>query len=68
MYRQFFLKLLRSSEWTHYECDWSLGDCDTRGKLYERIEQIHFWYKDISEVIQELFENPDLQEDMITHQ
>ena len=47
------------------EHNWSLGESDARGKGYERIKQINFWYKDVIEVIQELFKNPDLQEDMI---
>ena len=44
------------------EWDWSLGESREDGR--ERFELVEFWCKDVTEVIQELFENPDLKDDM----
>ena len=59
MYRQFFNKLPKISEWTHTEIKWYLGDSVEDGK--EHYETLHFWSKDVMDVIQELLENPEFK-------
>ena len=60
MYRQIFLKLPKTSPWTHTEIKWrvAVGD-DVEDDKYE---VLHLWTKDILQVIQELFENPQFKD------
>ena len=50
------------AQWSHTEIKWDLGlEADGESEKYEVLD---LWTKDIMEVIEELFENPDYKEDI----
>ena len=62
LYRQLLSRLPKMSEWICDEIKWALGDSPDGES--EMCENLHLWRKDVMQVIQELFENPDYKEDM----